>query len=296
MLHNNKTVIDTEFVLNPKFSGNELKLILIVSGLSKAGYGCFAGNKYIAKCMGMEPKSVSVIISRLVEMGVFVRDIIKNPKTEEITHRFLRINERFEQGLPTFVFEDNEDDMGVSLHGRIPTPLKTEGIMYYNTLNRDNTTSNNTLSNTNTPVPDLNDLHRPELENTLEASKHLAPNMVSAFLKKFPNYPFFKEVDYKAAFQIAKYIAKEEGIEKSKMLDIAPCQIILEKWSKYLNFISEHKFLCTRSLTQLSAESQWQNVMQEITASKKSKPKISDYEKNRQEQLEKYRNKTTVPQ
>ena len=154
----------------------------------------------------------------------------------------------------------------------------------------DTSVNPNTLHNPNTLVPDENDLFTPEMRNEMEGSRHLAPQMVSIFLKKNPHYQFFKETDYKAVMEIAKLIAAKEGISQSKMLGMAPMQIILEKWTGYVNFMAKNEWFAQKSLSQLASKSMWQSLIQTIANPKKNNKRVlSAYEQEMEDRKERMR-------
>jgi len=160
-----------------------------------------------------------------------------------------------------------------------------------------NTTSNmySVLESSIVPILEKDEDFKNFDNNQKQSAMYIVQEMVKVYQKKNPDYFFDKETDYHACLQIVYKIAKMKNWGKMGALE-GKMRECLASWDKISDFISNDKWLSTRSLSDISTVKEWQRLVNSMNAEKKSKPKISDYEKNRQEQLEKYRNKTTVPQ
>ena len=83
---NTYSIIPTEILFNKDLKANEKLLYAIIYSLSnKEGY-CFASNKYLAKKLGVNYKTISSWISNLRNKKYISTKIITNEK-KQITHR-----------------------------------------------------------------------------------------------------------------------------------------------------------------------------------------------------------------
>ena len=295
MLHSEFSTIKTLFLFDKNLNGTEIKLLWVISSLSKSGIGCFAGNGYLANCMNMNKTSVSDILTKLEKEKYIFRKSINDPETNKTTTRLIFINHEKNIEIPDFLKETEE----VPPLRKIPNTHSenSETYMYSNTLNGNNTTSNmySVLESSIVPILEKDEDFKNLDNNQKQSAMYIVQEMVKVYQRKNPDYFFDKETDYHACLQIVYKIAQMKKWGKMEALE-GKMKECLSSWDKITDFIVNDKWLITRSLSDISTVKEWQRLVNGMNAEKKSKPKISDYEKNRQEQLEKYRNKTTVPQ
>lgn len=128
--HNWYAVIPAEILLDKTLSSTQKLLIALISNLSNAKGYCYASNSYLAECLNLTAKTISDNVTLLENKGIIVRDIIRNPKTQQIERRQLRI-----KALP-LIFR-----MPIRKNRDTPPPKNTESNnkVYKNKDNRDDT-------------------------------------------------------------------------------------------------------------------------------------------------------------
>lgn len=83
----------------------------------------------------------------------------------------------------------------------------------------------------------------------------LAPNMVNAFKKHYPQYPVDRDTDYPACVQIAFKIAKSKGWTKESVTNGKTTECI-ESWAEIVYFSTADPWFSTRSISDFNKEFQ----------------------------------------
>ena len=86
------SVIPATILYNKELKANEKLLYAIITSLAcKEGY-CFATNKYLAEKLGVNPKTISSLISDLRDRNFIKIELIRN-KNKQIIQRKIYIND-----------------------------------------------------------------------------------------------------------------------------------------------------------------------------------------------------------
>lgn len=86
------SVIPATILYNKELKANEKLLYAIITSLAcKEGY-CFATNKYLAKKLGVNPKTISSWISDLNKRNLIIVEVIRN-ENNQIVQRKIYIND-----------------------------------------------------------------------------------------------------------------------------------------------------------------------------------------------------------
>lgn len=103
----------------------------------------------------------------------------------------------------------------------------------------------------------------------------LVLKMIEAFKKANPKYPMDKEMDYSACLQIAYRIA---AFKKWRKADVVNGRMdeCLSSWQNIIEFVKNDTWLCTRSLSDLNNQKEWQRLIQKMAHSRKKEEPKSD--------------------
>lgn len=91
----------------------------------------------------------------------------------------------------------------------------------------------------------------------------LIPDMVTAFLEKFPAYPSEPEKDFEACLDIAYSIGGKMNLTQNEITGKKKSLVIAE-WKRAVEFISRDKWFKTRSLSGICK--QWQEVIMSMNS------------------------------
>ena len=95
--------IPAEIVLDDELSLQEKWLIANIFNLKK----CFATNSYFAKLLGVSNRRVKQIISKLVTDGKIASTVIRNPITNEVEKRTLKLTNSYKAKMFDVQIEEN---------------------------------------------------------------------------------------------------------------------------------------------------------------------------------------------
>jgi len=80
--HNWYAVIPSEILLDKSLSSTQKLLIALISNLTNEKGYCYASNKYLAECLNLSQGTISDNVSKLEELKLIHRTLIRNDKNQ----------------------------------------------------------------------------------------------------------------------------------------------------------------------------------------------------------------------
>lgn len=80
--HNWYAVIPSEILLDKSLSSTQKLLIALISNLTNEKGYCYASNRYLGECLGLSTGTISDNVSKLEELKLVKRTLIRNDKNQ----------------------------------------------------------------------------------------------------------------------------------------------------------------------------------------------------------------------